>query len=210
VKFLVDQDVYGLTVEFLRDEGHDVLPVARVGLAQAEDIDLLIAAQDGGKSLLDARKGFTTKLSRTETDEEPLEPPPEGLFALVTYQTPIGEMSAYLGQAPEAGGKHPAIVWITGGFPPGGIDSDAWEAVSSENDQSAKAYRQAGLVMMYPTVRGSFGNPGKQETFYGEVDVMTLGRKLVLRDLVGIFAATAAASRIAKQYDLQYDGWSVE
>ena len=66
--------------------------------------------------------------------------------------------------------QQPAMVWITGGFPSGGIGESAWKAVDPKNDQSAKAYRHAGLVMMYPTLRGSYGNPGVQEAFLGEVD----------------------------------------
>ena len=40
--------------------------------------------------------------------------------------------------------------------------------------------------------------------------VMFLVRSLKLRDLDAVFATSAAASRIAKKYDLQYDGWYVE
>lgn len=132
-------------------------------------------AQEAPKSaptLVDARKGFETKLVRELSDPEPLMEPPAGLFSLVEYATPLGPMSAYLGTPPrgDAEGKHPAIIWITGGFPPGGVGSSAWERVPPGNDQSAKQYRYAGLVMMYPALRGSFGNPGTQETLYGEVD----------------------------------------
>ena len=95
---------------------------------------------------------------------------PEELFSKVTYPTSIGKMGAYLSNQPEKKGKSPAIIWITGGFPAGGIGTSAWETVSVNNDQSAKAYRLAGVVMMYPTFRGSYGNPGNQESFFGEVD----------------------------------------
>ena len=37
MKFLLDQDVYAATVRFLRDLGHDVVPVAQIGLSQAGD-----------------------------------------------------------------------------------------------------------------------------------------------------------------------------
>lgn len=130
---------------------------------------LVTTAAAEGESLLDARKGFETTLTRQDRDDEPLMEPPARLFRLVRYETPAGEVGAYLGQPPGEG-KHPAIIWLTGGFPPGGIGPSAWEPAPVENDQSAKAYRQAGLVMMYPTLRGSFGNPGAQEYFYGEVD----------------------------------------
>lgn len=37
MKFLLDQDVYGTTVRFLKELGHDVVPVAQIGLARAQD-----------------------------------------------------------------------------------------------------------------------------------------------------------------------------
>jgi hypothetical protein len=44
VRFLVDQDVYELTVRHLRESGHDVLKVAAIGLARGDDLELLTAA----------------------------------------------------------------------------------------------------------------------------------------------------------------------
>src|SRR5262249_11452288 len=38
------------------------------------------------------------------------------------------------------------------------------------NDQSASAFRKAGLVMMFPSLRGGNDNPGDKEGFFGEVD----------------------------------------
>ena len=130
----------------------------------------ITTAQDAG-SLLEARQAHATKLTRTVRDEEPLVEPPAELFARVKYSTKLGEMAAYLSKPAEGSpAKLPAMVWITGGFPPGGIGEAAWTALPADNDQSAKDYRQAGMLMMYPTFRGSFGNPGAQETLYGEVD----------------------------------------
>ena len=122
-------------------------------------------------TLTEARGDHKTTLTRKVSDKEPLDVPPNALFSLVKYPTAIGEMSAYLSKPTlEKGDKQPAIVWITGGFPAGGIGSSAWEPVDSRNDQSAKVYREAGMVMMYPTFRGTSGNPGNQESLYGEVD----------------------------------------
>ena len=44
MKFLLDQDVYASTARFLRGLGHEVVPVARVGLSQAADEELLSVA----------------------------------------------------------------------------------------------------------------------------------------------------------------------
>ena len=41
MKFLLDQDVYAVTARFLHDLGHHVVPVARIGLSQAEDEEIL-------------------------------------------------------------------------------------------------------------------------------------------------------------------------
>ena len=49
MRFLLDQDVYAATARFLSDLGHDVVPVARIGLSQAEDEELLRVAQEQGR-----------------------------------------------------------------------------------------------------------------------------------------------------------------
>lgn len=128
------------------------------------------AAQDKAQTLLEARRGFKTKLQRQERDEEPLEAPPPALFTIAKYRGPAGGLQAYVGAAPATPGKAPAMIWLTGGFPPAGAGPSAWEEPDLDNEQSARAYREAGLVMMYPTTRGTAGNPGVQEGFLGEVD----------------------------------------
>ena len=45
MKFLADQDVYGVTVRFLRTLGHDVVTASELKLAQAPDVVLLQTAQ---------------------------------------------------------------------------------------------------------------------------------------------------------------------
>ncbi len=120
------------------------------------------------RGLLAERAGHTTRLIVQERDDEsPVEPPAE-LFQLVQYDGPLGKMNAYLGVTDPAE-KRPAIIWLTGGFS-NGISPLAWEEVPAENDQSARQYREAGLVMMYPTRRGGSGSPGHVEVLYGEVD----------------------------------------
>lgn len=120
-------------------------------------------------TLAEARRGFKTRLVRQEHGNEPVETPPANLFQLVKYDAPVGKLSAYLGIAPKDGKKHPAIIWVTGGFS-NSIGDTAWVPASPDNDQSASAFRKAGIVMMYPSFRGGNDNPGFRETFYGEVD----------------------------------------
>lgn len=46
MKFLTDQDVYATTVRFLSGLGHDVVTATQLGLAQAEDAELLRVAHE--------------------------------------------------------------------------------------------------------------------------------------------------------------------
>ena len=48
MKFLLDQDVYAVTAAFLIGLGHEVVTVAHMGLAQADDEELLKTAQAQG------------------------------------------------------------------------------------------------------------------------------------------------------------------
>jgi predicted nuclease of predicted toxin-antitoxin system len=44
VKFLLDQDVYGVTARHLQELGHDLLTAKSLGLSRADDSDLLATA----------------------------------------------------------------------------------------------------------------------------------------------------------------------
>lgn len=136
--------------------------------------------------LLQARAGFRTRLLRADGGEGPLEAPPTGPFSLVRYPSPLGPMRAYLCKPESAAGVLlPAVVWLTGGFPPARGGRYVWTAGPPENDQSAAAYRREGIVMLVPTVRGTADNPGVQEANFGEVeDVLAAIRHL--RSLDGV------------------------
>lgn len=123
---------------------------------------------DTGGSLVEARKGFQTKLSRKESAHHKVTKPPKDVFRLVQYDAAPGKMAAYLTPDPKDGRKHPAIVWITGGDC-NTID-DVWSPAPAKNDQTAAVYRQGGVVMMFPSLRGGNENPGVREGFLGEVD----------------------------------------
>ena len=147
---------------------------------------LLLAASlmaQNGESLAEARQGHVTKLLKTrKTGGAFPAQVPEG-FQLVTYDGDFGPMKALLARPRTKAKKLPAMVWVAGGIPPGGAHSSAWEPQDPDNDQSAKVYRRNGLMMLYPSFRGSFGNSGAFESFYGEVDdVIAAGRYLKSRD----------------------------
>src|SRR4051794_17973338 len=71
------------------------------------------AVADGQTSLLDARRGFKTKLTRKGSAGVPVPEPPPELFRVVRYNSPAGNLAALLSADPGDGKKHPAIVWIT-------------------------------------------------------------------------------------------------
>jgi predicted nuclease of predicted toxin-antitoxin system len=45
MRFLLDQDVYAATARFLSELKHDVVPVSKIGLARASDVELLKTAR---------------------------------------------------------------------------------------------------------------------------------------------------------------------
>lgn len=103
-----------------------------------------------------------------ERDLEPAPDPPPEVFSKVDYEGPLGNNVAYV--TPEKpGARRPAIVWIPGGLS-WGIGSWLWEPSPRANDQTAAAFREAGVVLMLPALRGANGNPGHPECFGGEVD----------------------------------------
>lgn len=121
----------------------------------------------GAMTLADARAGHATELMRKENDGTAPDMPPAGVFDLVKFNSPVGALSAYLTPPPKNGGKHPVVVWITGGDH--ATIGDVWSQQPRDNDQTASQLRKAGLVMMFPSQRGGNDNPGFHEGMFGEV-----------------------------------------
>jgi dienelactone hydrolase len=136
---------------------------------QLRDAGLRWSQANKGLSLIEARRGFKTKLVRRQSNQQPAPEPPPGLFRMVRYDSPAGKLAAYLTPDPNDGQKHPAIIWITGGDC-NSIDEGCWNEGPPSNDQSASAFRKAGIVTMFPSLRGGNNNPGVKEGFLGEVD----------------------------------------
>ncbi len=120
------------------------------------------------QTLSEAKKGFVTKIVRSGESYGAPDSPTGSEFKLIRYQSPVGLLAAYVTTDPGDGKKHPAIVWITGGD--NNSIGDVWTPKKRSNDQSASAFRKAGVVMMFPSQRGGNDNPGQREGFYGEVD----------------------------------------
>ena len=124
---------------------------------------------DTSVPLAQARQGFKTKPTALGSVGQAVPTPPPGVFQVVRYKSPAGKLAAYLTPDPKDGKKHPAIIWIHGGNC-NSIREYLWHAAPASNDQTAAAYRKAGITMMFPSLRGGNDNPGVREGFFGEVD----------------------------------------
>jgi acetyl esterase/lipase len=126
-------------------------------------------------SLASARQSIHTQLQSQQTEKTPVETAPAKVFLTIKYPAASGQLAAYVTPDPGDGKKHPAILWITGGDC--NSISDVWSPAARENDQTAAAYRKAGIVMMFPSLRGGNDNPGVKEGFLGEVDDVVAAAK---------------------------------
>jgi acetyl esterase/lipase len=133
------------------------------------------SAASGGSPLMAARRGHATRLQTRESDQEPFDQPPPAVFQLIKYRSPVGELGAYLTPDPKKEGKRPAIIWVTGGNC--NAIGEVWEDADPRNDQTASAFRKAGIVMMFVSFRGGNDNPGVKEGFFGEVDDLLAARE---------------------------------
>lgn len=115
---------------------------------------------------------FDTNLKASNPNVIPLQDPPVDTFKRVEYASVgVGYLGAYITPDPKDGAKHPAIIWITGGL--SNAIGDVWSDQPRTNDQSATAYAKAGVVTMFPSLRGGNSNSGQVEWMFGEVkDIM--------------------------------------
>lgn len=145
----------------------------KIATIAASLLSLLAIACSGdfdtdGQTLAEARKGVAPALTQQVHSDPMLDTPPAGVLDLISYRSPAGPLAAYLTSRPQAPGKYPALIWITGGdFT---SISDVWSPAPPNNDQTAAAFRRGTMVVMYPSLRGGNRNPGTHEGFYGEVD----------------------------------------
>jgi hypothetical protein len=135
------------------------------------------------QSLTEAREGFETKIIRKESAGVPIPQPPPQLFRIVRYDSPVGKLGALLSPDPKDGKRHPAIIWITSGDC-NTIDDGIWKTLPADFDQTsraANAFRQVGLVMMFPSLRGGNDNPGFKEGLFGEVNDVLAARDFLAK-----------------------------
>jgi dipeptidyl aminopeptidase/acylaminoacyl peptidase len=107
-----------------------------------------------------ARKSFVTKLEVRGPAPQRFknEQPPRGVRE-VEYPSGGLKLKGWLSAAPTDGKRHPAVVFLHGGF-----------AFAAEDWADAAPLAAAGFVLFAPTFRGENGNPGAYESFFGEVD----------------------------------------
>ncbi|HEV7990460.1 MAG TPA: alpha/beta fold hydrolase [Gemmatimonadaceae bacterium] len=121
-----------------------------------------------GQTLAEARRGFVTAV-RAADGTYPLPSPPPNLFVPIPLTNNRGAaLPAFVTPDPRDGRRHPAIVWITGGN--SSALGDFWTADAESDDESVSAFRKAGVVVMFPSLRGGHVGTGGREYFLGETD----------------------------------------
>ncbi len=108
-----------------------------------------------------ARKTFQTRLIRQGSAPQPWQPARLVPGAdEVVYQSGNLRLKAWVSSAADGvNEKRPAVLFLHGGF---AFGEDDWE--------QAEPFRDAGFVVMIPTLRGENGLPGAYSMFYNEVD----------------------------------------
>jgi alpha/beta superfamily hydrolase len=136
--------------------------------ALAEQRRAMQAKLDASRTLSEARRGFKTAVAVSDLRRDPLPTPPEKLYVRADYISAGRTLAAFVTPGLKDGRKYPAVIWLTGGDT--NTLGDFWVRGAPGRDESAQAFRQAGLVVMFPTLRGGNTNPGSKELGMGEVD----------------------------------------
>jgi dienelactone hydrolase len=149
------------------------LTPGQVGAASASSSPPAAAEPSVTPTFAQLRAKFVTTIVRDPASrgakKEPPPIPPKSILTRVRYPSRVGDLWAYLTPPPSASGKYPAMVWAPGGFQ-NAIDDFLFDPPPPGDDQSAAAFREAGIVLMVPSWRGGNDNPGRYEELYGEVD----------------------------------------
>jgi dipeptidyl aminopeptidase/acylaminoacyl peptidase len=107
-----------------------------------------------------ARSAFKTKLLRqgpSPQPGEPLQTPPNTVA--IDYRSGDLTLKAFVTPDPGDGAKHPAVLFLHGGFAFGGDDAEM-----------PQPYRDAAYIVMIPILRGENDQPGSYTMFYDEVN----------------------------------------
>jgi alpha-beta hydrolase superfamily lysophospholipase len=143
----------GMLIHGVKDSPNDAPPAK----AAPRQVPLRPGAT---QTLVEARQGFTTQVTRRFHPIRILEAPPEADVVDYGFPAAGGPLKAYLSQEPYDGRRHPAIVWAHAGFK--GIDRLEWE--------KSALFRKHGFIVLAPSYRGEHANRGDFQMFFGEVD----------------------------------------
>ncbi len=92
--------------------------------------------------------------------DSPPQSRPPGTLDSVTYRSGDLELPAWLYTPPRPAARRlPALLYLSPGF-----------LLSAPRAACATPFMAAGIVVMWPTLRGENGNPGRSQFFLGEVD----------------------------------------
>ena len=107
-----------------------------------------------------ARGRFRTKLLRKGPSPQPWKPvkPPAGVTE-VEYPSGDLRLKAWVNRPAEANRRHPAVLFLHGGF-----------AFGLEDWTISQPFRDASFVVLTPMLRAENGQPGAFTFFYEEVD----------------------------------------
>jgi pimeloyl-ACP methyl ester carboxylesterase len=156
----------GLEVDLKRD--CILEPILDQKAAAAPEPSRAAEPASTGQTLAEARRGFVTAV-RAVAGTYPLPSPPANLFVPIPLTNNRGAaLPAFVTPDPRDGRRHPAIVWITGGN--SSALGDFWTADAESDDESVSAFRKAGVVVMFPSLRGGHVGTGGREYFLGEAD----------------------------------------
>jgi dipeptidyl aminopeptidase/acylaminoacyl peptidase len=125
---------------------------------KGDDLAPVVEVQD--EDYARARSQFRTNLRRAGPAPQPSSPvkPPPGVTE-VEYASGELRLKAWVNRPADVGHKHPAVLFLHGGF---AFGSDDWEM--------SQPYRAAGFVVLAPMLRGENGQPGAFTLWYDEVD----------------------------------------
>jgi dienelactone hydrolase len=126
------------------------------------------AAARAAIKLSDARREFQSGISIVGGKAVQLPNPPAQSYTPSYYTNAAGKvLPAYVTSNPNDGYKHPAVIWLSGGDT--NTLGEFWMP-NSDAHRIVNALRAAGIVVMFPVLRGGNADESGKEFFMGEVD----------------------------------------
>lgn len=115
-----------------------------------------------------ARQDFVTTISVASAKAVPLPNPPANTYAPSYYTNAAGKvLPAFVTSNPNDGYTHPAVIWLSDGDT--NTLGEFWKP-DADAQRIVRALRAAGVVVMFPVLRGGNGDDSGKEFFMGEVD----------------------------------------